>query len=283
MNISPRTQTLIDLLPKNHPLTPSMRDAIIAASAAGEGFAGHKIALASDGRMTPRGQSQALQEALTTTHGKRWARAKSIVAKARAEHKARKAALVTKDVDFDGIDSLAKLARVMVGENRREEIRKYLIGLDPNLLMVKAQTTEDVRILESMLLQAPELSGFAGIPAKIAEEIEQRYIALVNPRETAELEALDAVIVPAEQACHIARNELRSTLDNNMHQRDFDDLMRPIETIRPWLIDDGKQVCEIGADGKPSYRQANETDRAFGVRYKDVNEYRAATGMADAA
>jgi hypothetical protein len=63
MNISPRTKTLLDRLP-DHPLTPSMRTAMIAAAAASEGFAGHKIALGSDRRMTPLGQRQALHDAL---------------------------------------------------------------------------------------------------------------------------------------------------------------------------------------------------------------------------
>ena len=85
MNISPRTKTLIDCLPKNHPLAPKMRDAMIEALAASEGFAGHKIALASDRRMTELGQRQALQDALTGNHGKAWARAKAPVVKARKE------------------------------------------------------------------------------------------------------------------------------------------------------------------------------------------------------
>jgi hypothetical protein len=42
MNISPRTQSLLNRVPKNHRLTSSMQDVIIGASAANEAFADHK-------------------------------------------------------------------------------------------------------------------------------------------------------------------------------------------------------------------------------------------------
>src|SRR5438876_11899863 len=90
MTISPRTKTLIDRLP-DHPLSPSMRDAMIAAAAASEGFSGHKIALQSDQRMTEVGRREALREALTQNYGKQWARAKAPIAKARSEIAARRA------------------------------------------------------------------------------------------------------------------------------------------------------------------------------------------------
>jgi hypothetical protein len=34
MNVSPRTKTLLDRLPKDHPLTPSMKAAMVSAAAA---------------------------------------------------------------------------------------------------------------------------------------------------------------------------------------------------------------------------------------------------------
>jgi hypothetical protein len=89
---------------------------------------------------------------------------------------------------------------------------------------------------------------------------------------------MEAVVSEAEASMHIARNEMRSTID--LHPHDFDELMRPLETIRPWLIDDRRQVCETGADGKPSYRPANETDLAFGVEYENFEAYKAAQGLA---
>src|ERR1700675_1813048 len=119
MNVSARTKTLIDRLP-NHPLAPSMKAAMIAAAAASEGFAGHKIALASDGRMTPRGQQDALRESLTQNHGKQWARANASVLKARKEIEAERAALVIKPVDPSNFASALE----------RQEIRAWIRQLD---------------------------------------------------------------------------------------------------------------------------------------------------------
>jgi hypothetical protein len=77
---------------------------------------------------------------------------------------------------------------------------------------------------------------------------------------------------------HIARNEMRSLVD--MHQHDFDELMRPVETHRPWLTKDGLQVVEVDGAGRATYRKASETDIANGVRYDDFDAYKAAQGLA---
>jgi hypothetical protein len=252
----------------DHPLAPSMRDAMIEALAASEQFAGHKIALASDGRMTQRGQREALKDALTTTHGKAWARAKAPVAKARAEIKARRSALTVKPIDPANVAAALE----------RQEIRAWVRQLDLGVRQSVVLGTKDRRILEALLSAPPELSGI--VDAGLAGKVEDRYIELTYPGELASIEAMDAVVAEAETAISIARNDMRTTID--LHPHDFDALLKPLETIRPWLLDNDRQVCEI-VDGKPTYRASTESDRAFGVRYKDVNEYRAAQGLADAA
>jgi hypothetical protein len=68
MNTSPRTAMLLARLP-DHSLAPAMRDAMLEALAASEQFADHKSTLARDGRMTPRGQQEALKEALVGRRG----------------------------------------------------------------------------------------------------------------------------------------------------------------------------------------------------------------------
>jgi hypothetical protein len=268
MNISARTKTLLDRLPKNHPLAPSMRTAMIEALAAAEQFAGYKIGLSSDRRMTELGQRQALSESLAQNHGKQWARAKQPVTKARAEIKARRDALVIKSVDKTDIAAALE----------RQEIRQWFRSLDLGVRQSIALASKDRRILEALVTAPPELSGIAG--PKAAAEIENRYIELTYPDELASIEAADAVVAEAEASMHIARNELRSTLDVGMHAHDFDALMKPVEMIRPWLIDGRRQVCETGADGKPTYRKATEADLADGVEYKNFAEYQAAQGLA---
>jgi hypothetical protein len=265
MNISPRTKTLIDRLPK-HPLSPSMRSAMIDALAAGEAFADHKNTLARDGRMTPLGQQQALRDSLTTTFGKQWAKAKAPVVKARAEIKAKRDALVVKAVDP------ANLAAAL----ERQEIRQWVRSLDIGVRQHVVLGTQDRRILEAMLTAPPELSNIAN--PKAAAEIESRYFELTFPSELAAIEAMDAVVSEAEASLAIARNEMRSLVD--LHPHDFDELMRPVETHRPWLTSDRKQVVEIGADGKANYRPASETDLANGVQYKDLADFQAAQGLA---
>jgi hypothetical protein len=268
MNISPRTQTLLDRLPKDHPLAPSMRAAMISAAAASEGFAGHKIALSADRRMTPLGQRQALKDALTQNHGKQWARANASVLKERKKITARRDALVIKAVDKTDI----------AGALERQEIRQWVRSLDLGVRQSVALATKDRRILEALVTAPPELSGIAG--PKAAAEIENRYLELTYGDELASIEAADAVVAEAEASMHIQRNELRSTLDVGMHAHDFDALMKPLEIIRPWLMDDGKQVCEIGADGRPTYRKATEADLADGVEYENYDAYQAAQGLA---
>jgi hypothetical protein len=269
MSVSPRTQSLIARLPKNHPLAPAMKAAMIAAAAASEGFVGHRIALSADRRMTPLGQRQALQDALAGNHGKAWARAKASVVKARKEIEAERAELVIKPIDP------ANFAAAL----ERQEIRAWVRQLDLGVRESVVLATKDRRILESVVSAPPELSGFAG-DAALASKIEAHYVELVFPDKLASIEAKNDVVSEAETALAISRNELRSVVD--MHPHDFDELMKPIEIIQPWLMDDGKQVCEIGADGKPSYRLATEADREIGFK-GSYDEYKRAQGLADAA
>jgi hypothetical protein len=270
MNISARTKTIIDLLPKNHPLTPSMRDAIIAASAAGEQFGGRKIALASDARMSALGRQHELNLSLTTNHGPALVRAGASVRKARAEHKAGYAALKVKPIDTNS-----------VAELRRMEMRTYLCSLDLVERQSFALTTESQLVLESILTaEVPGLAGFGTQLAQFLPQVEQRYREVVYPNELAELEAMDAVITPAEQAIHISRNEMRSTV--GLHQHDFDQLMRPVETIKPWLTSDRKQIIQIDAAGRATYTPASQSERDNGVVYNS-DEHKAAQGLADAA
>jgi hypothetical protein len=270
MNISPRTKTLLDRLPKDHPLSPSMRTAMIAAAAASEGFAGHKIALASDRRMTELGQRQALNESLTQNHGKQWARANASVVKERKKITARRDALVIKAVDKSDV----------AGALERQEIRQWFRSLDIGVRQSLALASKDRRILEALVTAPPELSGLLdGGPAALAQ-IENRYLELTYGDELASIEAMDAVVAEAEAAMHISRNELRSTLDVDMHPHDFDELMKPIEIIRPWLTSDRKQVVEVDGAGRASYRPANESDLADGVEYENFEAYKAAQGLA---
>jgi hypothetical protein len=267
MSISPRTKTLIDRLP-NHPLAASMRSAMIDALAAGEAFADHKNTLARDGRMTPLGQQQALRDALTNTFGKAWAKAKAPIAKARAEIKAKRDALTIKPVDPANVAAALE----------RQEIRQWVRSLDIGVRQSIVLASKDRRILEALLSAPPELSGIAN--PKAASEIEDRYIELTYPSELASIEAMDSVVAEAEMALHVARNEMRAVIDVDMHPQDFTELMRPVETHKPWLTSDKKQVVEIGSDGKAVYRLATETDLVNGVQYKDLAEFQAAQGLA---
>jgi hypothetical protein len=269
MSVSPRTASLLSRLP-NHPLAPSMRGAMIGALSASEGLADYKsTTLARDGRMTELGKSQALKEALTNTHGKAWARAKAPVVKARAEIKQRRAALTVKPVDPTNVAAALE----------RQEIRAWVRTLDHGVRQSVVLATKDRRILEALLSAPPELSGIMDVV--LAGKIEDRYIELVYPNELAELEALDSVVAEAETAISIAYNELRQVAD--MHPHDFDEMMRPIETIRPWLTSDSTQVVEVGADGKASYRKASQEDIDNGVRYDNFAAYQAAQGLDRAA
>jgi hypothetical protein len=112
-----------------------------------------------------------------------------------------------------GVDSLAKQTQVLIDESRRQETRKYLLGLEPTLRIAKAMTG-DKRILGALMHVASELSGFDAFPRKVVEEIEPRYLELTYPEKLAELEALDAVIAEGETAVAIAYNELQSTIDS---------------------------------------------------------------------
>jgi hypothetical protein len=261
MSVSPRTQLLIDRVSKDHPLSPSMKAAMIAALAASEGFAGHKIALASDRRMTPLGQRQALRDALTGNHGKAWARAKAPVTKARKEITARRDALVVKAVDP------ANLAAAL----ERQEIRAWVRQLDPGVRQSVVLGTKDRRILEAMLTAPPELSGIAGAGAAL--EIENRYIELTYPDELTAIEAMDAVVSEAEAGLAVARNDMQAVVDH-LHPHEFGKLVQSLEVAGPWLTVDRKQVIEIGADGFAKYRPASADDVNNGRVYNEA-EFRA--------
>jgi hypothetical protein len=267
MTVSKRTETIIDRLPPNHQLTPSMRSVMADALTAGEQYAGYKIAIASDKRMTELGKRQALKDEFTGRFGKTLVRAKQHVAKSRAEIKARRDALVVKSVEP------ANLAAAL----ERQEIRAWIRSLDPGVRQSTVLSSRDRRIFEAMLTAPPELSGIAGSSA--AAEIEARYLELTYPDELASIEAMDSVVSEAEAAMDVARNDLAGVVDF-LHPHEFDVLLKGIDVGRPWLIDGRRQVCETGIDGKPVYRKATEADLADGVEYKNFDEYRAAQGIA---
>jgi hypothetical protein len=258
---SARTQTIVDLVPKNHPLSASMETAIVDALGTSEQFGGHKIALASDRRMTELGQRQALQEALTGNHGKALARANAPVEKARKAIDARHAALVVKPGPSNSAGAIG-----------HAEIRTWLRSLDFGELQGIALATEDPDILHAMLLK-PEMSGLVGLPVPVIAQIRDRYVASTYPGELAAIAADDAVVVPAEQAMHIARNEMRSTID--LHEIEFDALLKSIEPDRPVLTSDRKQIITIDAAGRASYRPASQSEIDNGVVYGS-DEHKAA-------
>jgi hypothetical protein len=196
---------------------------------------------------------------------------KAPVAKARAEIKSRRDALVVKAVDPTNLAAALE----------RQEIRAWVRSLDLGVRQSVVLATKDRRILEAMLTAPPELSGIAN--PKAAAEIEARYLELEYPSELVAIEALDSVVAEAEAALHVARNEMRSVVDIDMHQHDFDELMRPVETHRPWLTKDGLQVVEVLPDGRAGYRKATETDIANGVKYENLAAYQAAQGLDRAA
>jgi hypothetical protein len=262
-NLGKRNQDLLDRLPKDHALSASMRDAMIAALATAEQFSGHKIALASDRRMTELGQRQALKDALMANHGREWARAKAPVAKARREIKAARAALVVKPMD----------PADLVGAVLRQEIRGWIRSLDVGVRQSVVLGSKDRRVLEAALSAPPELSGITN--PKAAAEIEERYIEIVYPRELAAIAADDAVVAEAEEAVGTAYNDLRSTVD--MHPHDFSELMRSIEPEWPELTSDRSQVITIAADGTASYRPASAEEREHGVVY---DPHKTAQGLA---
>jgi hypothetical protein len=237
MNISERTKTLLDRLP-NHPLAPSMKAAMIAAAAASEEFVVHKIALASDGRMTPRGQQEALRDALTNTHGKQWAKAKSLIAKERKAIEAERAALVIKPVDPTNFAAALE----------RQEIRAWVRQLDLGVRQSVVLATKDVRILESVVSAPPELSGFAG-DAALASKIEDHYFELVYPAKLASIEAKSDVVGVAEDALGISYNEMRSTVD--LHPHDFDELMKPLAPPAAALTEAPKMEDRIKPTATP--------------------------------
>jgi hypothetical protein len=267
-SISPRTKLLIDRLP-NHELAPTMRAAMIAGLSAGEQFADQKNLLAKDNRMSETGRQAALMAALTNTFAKSLARAKAPVTKARKEITARRAALTIKPVDPANLSAALE----------RQEIRAWVRQLDLGVRQSVVLATKDRRILEAVVSAPPELSGFAG-DAAFASKIEDRYVELVYPSELASIEEMNAVVGEAEAALHIARNDLQTI--SNLHAHDFDELLRPVVN-QPWLVNNKLQVCEVGADGKASYRAADDLDRANGVEYENFAAYQAAQGLARAA
>jgi hypothetical protein len=262
MNISKLTQTLLDPFDRlpDHPLKPTMRAAVIAVRAASEGFAGHKIALASDRRMTALGQRQALQDAFTGNHGKTWSRAKAPVTKARKEITARDAALVIKDPD-----------QSYAGVHGRWEARQWLLSLELGVRHAVAETTDDIRILEAMVTAPPQLSG-VNLPA-LAAKIERRYKEVMYPAELADIAADDAVVAVAEAAVGTSYNDMRSIMDH-LHSHEFETLMKSIDVAGPWLTVDRRQVIEIGADGFAKYHPASADEVETGRIYNEA-EFRA--------
>ena len=217
MNISPRTKTLLDRIPKNHPLSASMRNAVIEASAAADQFAERKRELARDVGKTPLGRQEALQLSLTENFGKTWAKAKAPIARARNEITSRRAALVIKAVDPANIAAALE----------RQEIRQWFRSLDIGVRQSIALATKDRRILEALVTAPPELSGIAG--ASAASAIENHYIEVVYPVELAAIEQMDTVVAEAETGLAVARNDMASVADH-LRPNEFSEVMKAFES-----------------------------------------------------
>jgi hypothetical protein len=231
MNIDPQIKTLFDSLPKDHPLTPQMQNAMADVSAAGQQFAERRRELAKlvrKGRMTELSRREALDAALAGGDGLAWARAKAPVARAREKTKAKRAALVVKDHDYAAVDSLAALAKVLVAESRDKENREHLLDLNPQARMAKA-LAGDARILESAMRVSPELAGFDELPPGVADQVKARYIEQTYPNKITEIEAEEAVIGVAEAAVGMVYNNMRDVADH-LPPHEFSERMQVIES-----------------------------------------------------
>lgn len=264
MNVSERTQSLLDRVP-NHPSAAMAKRAMTDALAAAEAFAAHKARMATEGKLTSMGQKEELRQALSGEFGKAVARARDPIAKAQKDLKARRERLVIKSVDPSNLAAALE----------RQEIRG---SLDMNARQSIALTTNDRRVLDAMVTAPPELSGFTGNLAQVAEQVEARYLELTYGNEIAEIEATEAVLAEADAALQIARNDLMFAAE--IEHRDFETVMRPIENGlgRPWLKREGARVVVVNP-GESSYPDATPHDLATGVYYESGKEFLAANGF----
>jgi hypothetical protein len=280
MAFSLRTQQILDGLERvpDHPLKLVVKRSIIDAMTAADQFAAKKNELAKTGTLTERGQHQALRDSLVHQYGKDLARARDPITKARKDIKARRDALVIKAVDPANIAAALE----------RQEIRAWLRTLDLNARQSVALTTKDRRVIEAMVTAPPELSGFDGNLARLAEQVEERYMELTYGDEIAAIKSMEAVVDEGDAAIGAARVLIQGVTD--LDDRDFNLLMRPIEQKigAPWLLKSNGSggvervmVVEV-TNGVASYRDASANDLSTGVYYKDAAEYQTAQGLAAA-
>lgn len=263
--ISARTQSLLDRVPV-HAIAATVKTSIVDALGAAESFAAKKAELETSGTLTARGQRQALRDALVHQYGKDLARAREPIAKVRKDIAARRDAMKVKAVDKTDI----------AGALERQEIRAYLRTLDANARQTLAMTTTNVQLLEALVTAPPELSGFDGNLAHIADQIEQRYFELAYADEISAITSMEAVIAEGDAAVSIARGMFQGTM--GMEEREFENFMVPIErrANAPWLLkqDGSSSVLVVEMEnGLANYRPATDSDLSNGVFYENLAAY----------
>lgn len=249
---------------------PKMRAAAAKSLAAAEKLAAKKTELARSGTLTEAGVRAALKDALPTIVREHQAAAAPI-AKLAAQAKAKRDGLGVRSAD-------PTTPAAVIEQANRAEIRAWLRTLPPAEMAQLAMSTEDARILESMLSAPPELVNLRGNQRDLAEKIEQRYLEMTFPAELAEAERLEQAAAEAADVAKVALNEIKAVADVDAHT--FAQIEARIGA--PWLIKNTNsvQVVDFGDDGKVNYRDASPAEIESGVYYKNETEWRAARAAA---
>ena len=270
MSVSDITRNLVSRLPQ-HPESARMRVVIQETLAVAEKFEAKRRELESKGHLTPHGRREALKEALTKQFARDLRDAQKPISEARERLRTMKSAVKVKP-SADPNNVVAAL--------ERQELRATIAEMPEAERIGFVLGTSDPRILEAVLGQPAVVSG---IPEEVFAKVESAYQERRFAKELHEIRELETVVVEAEAAARVARDELRQTID--LDPRAFDAIVKPIEEKRsaPWLIKDGEKI-RVVKPGQHHYPEASADEIRDGVYYRDVEEYQAATkGTAQAA
>ena len=168
-----------------------------------------------------------------------------------------------------------------VAVDDRRELRTILRGMDRGaraLLLSGAGADADFQ--DAMLEKNPLMSGLMPDEKFLVDAArEQRLAGLFGP-QLAEITELEGVVGEAEMIFDLALNDLK--LHSQMDDQAFREFSTPIMNRKnaPWLLSDGKTVCEVLPNGEATYHAGTPDELRDGVQFPDLQAYLAARAAA---
>lgn len=249
----------------SHPVAQDLRKVVTESLAISDRFERRRAEVDKDGRLSPKGRTDALSDALVKTFGHELRDAKRPIAKARSKLEALRDSV--RPPSSDPQDFVAALLRM--------EIRGQVVSLPPGQRPAFVIGAKDRRIAEAVLDAPAELSGLS---AEVFGHVQKAYLETHFGEQHAEIEALEQAVESAAAAAQLARDDMMRA--SGMDARQFDEKLAPVEQRSgvPWLRRNGTGGVDVVDIPNARGRPATEDEIRNGEFFANYEAYVQAGG-----